>query len=159
MKRQSIIFPKVGNTQNECEDYLMADEQNMRFAVSDGASDSVFSGLWARCLVDTFSQYGNLTGNPDEIINKIYRNSINLWHDKIEWNNLKWNVKNKSVLGSYATFIGMEIKKTVEELQSELYSRGRQLRIHKNKQAAGELSHKGCVRLRSPPGSALEWPW
>ncbi len=112
MRSQSIIFPKVGNTQAECEDYLMSDDLNMRFAVSDGASDSVFSGLWAKCLVDTFSQYGNLSGNPEEIINKIYRNSINLWHDKIEWNNLKWNVKNKSVLGSYATFIGMEIRKS-----------------------------------------------
>ncbi|MHB1492913.1 MAG: PP2C family serine/threonine-protein phosphatase [Thermoplasmataceae archaeon] len=111
MKSQSIVFPKVGNKQEECEDYLLASDAKMRYAIADGASDSIFSGLWAKSLVDTFIDFENLSGDPEIVIDQICRRAINAWHDKIEWNNLKWNVKNKSVLGSYSTFIGIDIKK------------------------------------------------
>ncbi|MHB8372315.1 MAG: PP2C family serine/threonine-protein phosphatase [Thermoplasmataceae archaeon] len=108
----SIIFPKVGNTQEECEDYLAIDESRMRYVIADGASDSIFSSLWAKCLVDTFLDMEDLSGDPEKLMDKLCRSSINLWHDKIEWDNLKWNVKNKSVKGSYSTFIGVEVRKT-----------------------------------------------
>ncbi|MGP6293853.1 hypothetical protein [Caldiplasma sukawensis] len=98
----SFSFQKLGNTPEENEDaYSYSDES---IAVADGASDSIFSGLWAKSLVDEFVD-GNYDLEYTDNKVKFLQNARDRWFNGIKWDELKWNVKNKAITGSYATFI------------------------------------------------------
>src|SRR3954447_11629409 len=53
----SYRAPKAGLTLDECEDQLMVSEDRSVAAVSDGATESSYSRLWAQCLVDQFREH------------------------------------------------------------------------------------------------------
>src|SRR5947209_17840999 len=47
-------LPRLGHRPDECQDASAADPVRGRFAVADGATESVYAGEWARLLVDAF---------------------------------------------------------------------------------------------------------
>ncbi len=47
-------LPRLGHRPDECQDASAADPERGRFAVADGATESVYAGEWARLLVDAF---------------------------------------------------------------------------------------------------------
>ncbi len=105
MQVRSLNFSKVGNEPLETEDSLSIEIPHSRFAIADGASDSIFSGQWASSLSSVFT--GNsydLNSNKD--LDNFLERSRDIWINSIEWNNLKWNVKNKAVKGAFSTFLG-----------------------------------------------------
>ena len=46
--------PRTGNAAEECEDAFACNDPAGRFAVADGASESIFAGEWARLLCEAF---------------------------------------------------------------------------------------------------------
>jgi hypothetical protein len=54
---RTFQIPKFGNSIIECEDKFAVsseDDEVLKIAISDGATESLFSDLWAKSLVDTF---------------------------------------------------------------------------------------------------------
>lgn len=98
----SFSFQKLGNTSKENEDaYSYSDES---IAVADGASDSIFSGLWAKSLVEEYVD-GNYDLEDKDHKERFLLKARDRWFNGIKWDELKWNVRNKAITGSYATFI------------------------------------------------------
>ncbi|MFG1519612.1 MAG: hypothetical protein AAE977_03940 [Thermoplasmataceae archaeon] len=100
--------PKLGSRETDYEDAFAYDLELGRFAVADGASDSIFSGLWARSLSETFVNSNLKTDNEETFIHDLVRISRDKWYREIKWNDLKLFVKNKAINGSFSTFIGVE---------------------------------------------------
>ena len=100
--------PKLGSRETDYEDASAYDLELGRFAVADGASDSIFSGLWARSLCETFVNSNLKTDNEESFIHNLVRISRDKWYREIKWDELKLFVKNKAINGSFSTFIGVE---------------------------------------------------
>ncbi len=108
MAVKTFNFSKAGNRQQESEDSFAFDQSKERYAICDGASDSIFSGLWASCLANSFvSDSFNLDNEEDYFL--MLTDARRKWFSSINWAGLPWNVKNKSIRGSYCTFLGFSI--------------------------------------------------
>jgi hypothetical protein len=53
---QTFHLPKKGHASEDYEDAFAGDPDRARFAVADGASESLFAGAWASALVESFVQ-------------------------------------------------------------------------------------------------------
>lgn len=102
--------PKLGNSDEECEDAFSSNADFSRMAIADGASDSIFSGIWASSLVDEFSGMdGSLYEDTGKSLNLLINGARNSWYDRIRWDKLSLFVKNKAIRGSFSTFLGVEM--------------------------------------------------
>lgn len=72
-----------------------------RVALSDGASESFDSKLWARLLVDEFTQDPALT---DDWLNRL----VSKYASHFDANSLSWSKLSAYERGSFATLIGVE---------------------------------------------------
>jgi len=99
---------KSGNAAEEYEDALAAEAATGRFAVADGASESSYSGLWARILVEEFTHLP--AGAPfawTEWLPAVQAR----WASEIgeRPGQQAWFVQSKIASGSFATFAGLSI--------------------------------------------------
>ncbi len=112
----SFWLPRRGYRPEEYEDASASDPAVGRFAVSDGATDSSFSGLWAQLLVNDFVQNaGHDPAQSDayfpalqeqwyassaiqEVLKKIARDPLS-----------SWSIEAKLMEGAYATFLGLSL--------------------------------------------------
>ncbi len=108
MSIKTLNFSKAGNRQEESEDSLAINSERERYSVCDGASDSIFSGWWASCLAGEFVDGDYNLDNGSEYFQMLL-NARKKWYSGINWNRLPWNVKNKSIRGSYCTFMGVQL--------------------------------------------------
>jgi len=104
---------KAGNSESEYEDAAWpahSCEQNLplRIAAADGASDAVFSGLWAEMLVRSWGR-GRL--NAPDFSRRVGRLG-RAWRRTIRDRQLPWYVEEKARAGSYAAFIGLALSHT-----------------------------------------------
>ena len=125
MKIQNFHLSKLGNPAKEYEDSLSFDLKKGRFAIADGASGSTFSDIWARSLTETFvnSKIDLFRGN-DGVMGQIVSTSRDYWYDNVNWKALPWFLKNKSISGSYATFLALQVKKVSGSLKFKSISVG-----------------------------------
>lgn len=103
--------PKLGNSEGEYEDAFAFNLRTKRFAIADGASDSIFSNVWAQNLVKSFVKTNVPFRYKKKLVNGLLSKSREIWFKSIDWENMKWFVKNKAVKGSFSTFLGLEIRK------------------------------------------------
>ena len=100
---------KLGNRESDCEDSFSFRTRQMKFAIADGVSASIFSDIWARAVTDsTVTGKYDFFGNPNQFILDLVRRAREKWYGKIKWDNLPWYLKNKSVSGSYTTLVGLQ---------------------------------------------------
>ncbi len=93
---------KIGNKPDEYEDSFSYDIASGRFAMADGASESAYSGLWARSLTSAYvSHYSGSSLIP------VIETARKQWLNGIRWDGMKWFVRNKVMRGSYSTFLGL----------------------------------------------------
>jgi hypothetical protein len=103
--------PKAGNTPAEYEDAFWPRQEcfeasgGVRLAVADGATETSFSGLWARLLVSSYGR-GRLTGDAaaDEL-----RRIRRVWRRAVGQKPLPWYAEEKLRSGAFSSLAGLEL--------------------------------------------------
>jgi len=105
-------MPKAGNARSEYEDSFWPRQDDfgatspvLRLAVADGATETSFSGIWARLLVSSYGR-GRLTGDAagDELC-KIRR----AWRRAVGQKPLPWYAEEKLRSGAFSSLSGLTI--------------------------------------------------
>lgn len=113
MKLETYFSQKLGNSPEEYEDAFAFNPGRGKIAVADGASDSIFSGLWARSLVNSYVN-SSLSITDDNFMENLVSSSRKKWHMDIKWDDLKLFVRNKAINGSFSTLILVESLEDIE---------------------------------------------
>lgn len=125
---QSFSMPKAGRNFANCEDaYFPYNVQNLeifentldkcdvfRCAVSDGATDSIFSGLWAQMLAQG---YGSGKWGA-EISAQSIQDEQNAWHEFLANQQLPWYAEEKAEMGAFAATVGLTIYENSNQWQA-----------------------------------------
>jgi hypothetical protein len=103
-------LPKAGNAQDEYEDAFWPVERagparRFRCAVADGATETSFSGLWARLLVQAYGR-GHLGALRWETGLEALRCR---WRSAVGQKPLPWYAEEKLRQGAYAAFLGLTL--------------------------------------------------
>ena len=118
---KTFILQKEGNSFEECEDSVDFSLERRRFAVSDGATESVFADLWSRGLIQQFlkCEIFPSVANFQDWLKPVQDE----WRDQIDWDNLPWFTEQKIEYGAFAAFVGIEFssKTQLDEGQESLY--------------------------------------
>ena len=104
-------LPKAGNTPAEYEDafwprhYCLDSSGPVRLAVADGATETSFSGLWARLLVAAYGR-GRLTVDENEpALRRIRR----IWKRAVGQKPLPWYAEEKLRSGAFSSLLGVTL--------------------------------------------------
>lgn len=111
-KSNFICCEKAGNSESENEDaYLIPSQKGieeeiiLKFAVSDGATESSFSKEWADLLVSYYKDFS--------FEETAFENTIQLarksWQEKIDKIELPWYAQQKAESGAYSSFLGLTV--------------------------------------------------
>ena len=111
-----FLFPKAGNEYSECEDALSISDQNMRFCIADGASDSFDSRSWARTLARNWTlRRGRLNGVGSSFSEHQFCERVWLlaaqWNETWQRRDLPWHAEEKARRGAHAAFLGLLIRR------------------------------------------------
>lgn len=96
-------LPKKGNASEEYEDAAApaesVDQETAQFrcAVADGATETSFSGYWAKLLVDAYVEQKERTSLKG------------LWSANLAEKSLAWYAEQKAESGAYAALVGLTI--------------------------------------------------
>ena len=97
-------LPKNGSSKAEYEDASAIAKDKSRFAVADGATETSFSGIWARQLVRAFTDKRlSVPLVPEEL--KLLQGK---WQKIIHRHPLPWYAEEKAYDGAFAAFVGLE---------------------------------------------------
>ena len=106
---------KAGNAEDEYEDAFApstspeSDCREFRCAVADGATETSFSGLWARLLVDAFVDKLLQKINP-----QVIRELAAQWHSEINGRTankpLPWYAQEKLQQGAFSSLLGLTLR-------------------------------------------------
>ena len=113
LKITGFKIPKSGNQESECEDgFLISSENNslVRVAISDGATESLFSNIWANLLIDAYVKNG-LQAIESSGINSVYQSFIYQTGELINEmpETTHWRIYEKISRGTNATFAAVEL--------------------------------------------------
>ncbi len=104
---RAFSVPKQGNSVEQIEDAYAWDCDTGRFAVSDGASESIFAFEWAKILTETF-----IADAPRETtFGEWLYVSQNRWVAEMDSRSVPWYVEEKIRDGAFATFLGLTLEK------------------------------------------------
>jgi hypothetical protein len=103
-------LPKHGNTLDELEDALAWNEQRNRFAIADGASESICAGEWAKLLCKEFVADESKPAELGTWIKKAQRR----WREQVVDQPSHWHVQEKLRDGAFSTFLGVQIEDSGE---------------------------------------------
>ena len=106
MKTKVNVFwaQKAGNAKSEYEDAAWPRSTetlqgwDQRIAVADGATDAVYSGLWARLLVEAYGSC-QMTGLT---IQENLGEAAKMWEQQVRRASLPWYAEEKARAGAYA---------------------------------------------------------
>jgi hypothetical protein len=98
-------LPKRGSTDAEYEDAFSIAEDGFRFAIADGATETSFSGVWAKQLVRAFtSKKLSIPIVLDEL-----KPLQSRWENIVHRHPLPWYAEEKVSSGAFAAFVGLEL--------------------------------------------------
>ena len=107
---KAFWLPKEGNSDAEYEDAYFPRHterrkgRQLRFAVADGATETSFSGLWARILVSAFvRRMVNFSVTPEEL-----HPLQDKWKQSVNGKALPWYAEDKLSSGAFAALLGLE---------------------------------------------------
>lgn len=104
MDYRAFWVPKRGSSREEYEDAYDVDPAAGRFAVADGAAESVFAASWAQCLVKQFVK----TVDCDPQQWSAWLPAVQKdWADGFRGRELPWYAEVKLQQGAFATFLGL----------------------------------------------------
>src|SRR5215470_18933692 len=109
---QAFWLPKAGNSKEEYEDAFWPEQQidlgteAFSFAVADGATETSFSGLWAKMLVRAYCS-GKLA---DKKLFKSLPNLQRRWLEHVNKTPLPWYAEEKLRSGAFSAIVGLTIR-------------------------------------------------
>jgi hypothetical protein len=110
---QSRLFqlPKEGKTEAEYEDACAIREADKAiYVMTDGASDSVFAGLWAQIVADRFAQ-NDLPNRNDAVSWRAWIDPAQQeWERTVRADPVPWYVEPKIREGAFATCVALVIQ-------------------------------------------------
>lgn len=117
---QAFWLPKAGNTEKEYEDAFCprrldsgqeTEARDFRVAVADGATETSFSGLWAKQLVRAYTKGELLPGGFSACLHKLQVR----WRAIVNGRTLAWYAEEKARSGAAAAFLGLHLQDTGAE--------------------------------------------
>jgi hypothetical protein len=105
-RQNCLRVPKGGNLQEEYEDACACNISLGRFAISDGASESIFAGEWAQELCESFVADDTKGGK----IGPWLEAARSRWQTRVGEQPDVWHVAEKLRDGSFATFLGVTVE-------------------------------------------------
>ena len=111
---ESFWLQKAGCSAAEYEDAFYPEgitrssKRAFRFAIADGATDSSFSGVWARLLVKAFVDGFN---EPDDI-EQLLIETRPRWEEQVGQRQLSWYAEEKAQAGAFSSLLGLTIRET-----------------------------------------------
>ncbi|MFP2904413.1 protein phosphatase 2C domain-containing protein [Pyxidicoccus sp. 3LFB2] len=109
---ETISLQKEGNAPSENEDALaprgvsLLEGPTLHVAVADGATESLFSGVWAGLLSESFAR-GEV---PDaEGLLSVLPTLQRQWHQHVGGKQLPWYAEEKLREGAFATLLGVTL--------------------------------------------------
>lgn len=113
IKWHSATHQKGGNSPTENEDQYSPPLVNgavsrtewFRCAMSDGATQSSFSQLWAKLLANQF-----VNSPKNTVLTNVISEAKKIWHTEVISHDLSWAAKEKLHQGSHATLLGLEFE-------------------------------------------------
>lgn len=111
---KSITTPKFGNSIDENEDNLLEPSKSeiesdtlVRFAISDGATESSFSKEWSDLLVSSYKD----KLFDKEHLSETLKGIADTWQSIASAIDLPWYAQQKAETGAFATFLGLTINR------------------------------------------------
>jgi hypothetical protein len=111
---KSITTQKSGNSIDENEDNILEPSKSeiefetlVKFAISDGATESSFSREWSDLLVSAYKDKPFDKAHLSETVNAISF----LWQSMANAIELPWYAEQKAETGAFATFLGLTINR------------------------------------------------
>ncbi len=107
---RTFCVPRRGHRADECQDACRADVRRGRFAISDGATESAWSGQWANLLVEAF------VGAPECPLGEPgwLRLAQERWGEAVrlpaDAEPLPWFLQEQYEQGAFATFLGLVVE-------------------------------------------------
>lgn len=103
----TLLLPKRGNSDAEYEDFFDSDKSCGRFAIADGASQSMFSARWAQLLVEGFVKSPEKQPAPwTDWLPRLQES----WNEQTSNEPLPWYAETKLNEGAFATFLGLVVE-------------------------------------------------
>ncbi len=104
-----FLLPKAGLRLSECEDTIAVNCHTFRFAIADGATEAFDSRRWAKYL--TVSWVSDTTAGLEPLdLRKGLMGLGKRCADRWSKRKLPWYAEEKARLGSFAAFLGLEIR-------------------------------------------------
>jgi hypothetical protein len=120
-KFSSITTPKLGNSVEENEDNILKPSKQeaesdiiLKFAISDGATESSFSKEWSDLLV---SSYKDKSFDEDHLAETV-RVLSETWHAMTTTKEPPWYAEQKAEQGAFATFLGLTINRVERSFEA-----------------------------------------
>ena len=106
---RAFWVPKHGSSAEEYEDAYAADPAAGRFAVADGAAESVFAASWAQFLVKQFVNSADFDPRQwSDWLPAVQKD----WADGFRGRELPWYAEVKLQQGAFATFLGVVLTRS-----------------------------------------------
>ena len=102
---RTFVVPKAGHAADECEDAVACNNPAGRFAVADGASESIYAGEWARMLCAGFITDRSAGARIDPWLGAARER----WRALVHGQPAPWHVAEKLEDGAFATFLGLAV--------------------------------------------------
>ncbi|HVK08463.1 MAG TPA: hypothetical protein VM597_06760 [Gemmataceae bacterium] len=102
---RTFVVPKDGHAADECEDGYACNNPAGRFAVADGASESIYAGEWARIMCEAFVADPAADG-----VGPWLDGARGRWSAHVSGQPAPWHIAEKLEDGAFATFLGVVIQ-------------------------------------------------
>lgn len=118
---ETFWLPKEGCSAAEYEDAFdlsditRSSQLPLRFAVADGATDSSFSGIWARLLAKAFVERSHESDDIEQILARVQPQ----WEQEVGQRPLPWYAEEKVRAGAFSALLGLTIAENVGTGRSE----------------------------------------
>jgi len=107
-----ISIPKLGNEEDENEDKFnvpnpasILNDEVLNFTISDGATESYKSKLWASLLCNELNEFSVSKTNILELITSLSKK----WYESIDIEKIPWYAIPKFEKGAHATFLNLKV--------------------------------------------------
>lgn len=123
-KGEFFITGRLGSKDDQFRGYFSGDGEVGRYAFATAYPDQPLSGKWAESLVRSFIGFEYPVENSIDLVKEFLSESRKMWLELLDWGNLKWYIRNKSMDGVYSSFSGLSVASRDGSIECRGFSSG-----------------------------------